>query len=157
MKKKLFISIGIIILIGTGFWLLLSFNKKDGTLLCTSTINSNGVLIKNKYEVVYKSFYAVSVVSSEDITAEDEEVLEQYKNFLESMYQPYSEIEYYSNEIKVNGNNLSSVTKINYDKISKEDLVAVDRDNASLYDNDKVPIQKLRKVYKDMGARCRNS
>lgn len=155
MKKKLFILVSIMILGGICFSLLL-FNRKDGILLCTSTVNNGDVIIKNSFEVLYKDRNVVSVKSSEEITADDSETIEQYKDLLESMYEPYNKIEYYSNEIKVENKTLKSITKINYNKINKDELIAVDRSNSSLYEGNKVPIKKLKKVYKDMGARCKN-
>lgn len=155
MKKKLFISISIVILVVVLVCLL--FNKKDGILLCTNTVNKNDVLVKNRYEILYEDGYVVSVISNEDIVSDDKDTLGQYKDLLESMYKPYNEIKYYSNEIRINGDTLNSITKINYRKISKDELVAVDRNNASLYYGDRVPVKKLRKVYKNMGARCRKS
>lgn len=124
-------------------------------MICTNTTNSNGLIIKNRYEVTYKNKYVTVVKTEENIITSDIDVLEEYKKILESMYGSYNELEYYSNKISIKDDTLTSITKIDYSNINKSDLVAIDRNNSKLYDGDKVLLNKVKSIYNDMGARCR--
>ena len=71
------------------------------------------------------------------------------------MYEPYKNLEYYKNNIKIRNKTLTSTTIINYAKIDTDQLIKIDEGNGQLIKNGKVNIDDLKKAYKQNGFSCK--
>lgn len=154
MKKRIVPILGILLVIIL-ITALICFNKKDGTMICTMQTEENEIKIKAKYQIEYKNKVVETIVTKEEITSEDEEILKNYKTLLENMYQEYNKIDYYMNKVEIKNDTLTSITKINYKKIDLEQLITIDSNNRSIIEDNQVSLKKLKQAYTQQGARCR--
>lgn len=124
------------------------------TMTCTRTTNQSNFSADFNYEVNYKGSYVTFVRSTEKITSDDESVLEQYKTAVENIYSPYKDIEYYDYDVTIDGNTLTSLAEINYEKIDTDKMIEVDSANAQIIKDGKVKLSDIKQVYESVGAIC---
>ncbi len=151
MKKFLAIITLLIVTIVTS-----ACQSKSGQLTCsiTTTPNENTTL-SSEYIINYKNNYVTKLKTKEIITSETKEDLETYKEALNAAYSSYNDIEYYSNTVSIEDNNLISSTIINYEKIDTNKLIEIDSNNHSLIKNGKVSIKDLKDMYIKNGCTCK--
>lgn len=150
--KKVFLTIGIIFLL---LFLIIINNKKDGHLICTYQLNQNTFSLQTKYQVTFKNKIVTNLTTTETITSNDKTILKQYQSQLESLYAKYKHLKYYDNSIKISAHKLVSITKINYQKIDTSKIIALDSSNKKLIKNGQIKLADLKKIYHDMGAKCK--
>jgi len=150
--KKSFILFSIIVVI-----LMLSgcINKDEvKTMKCSRTLTQDSVKMTLNYEVDYKGDYVQTVHSVEKIKSSDKSILNSYKKQLESFYSSYKNIEYYSSNVVINGDELVSTVDINYAKIDTDKMIEVDSANALIIKDGKVKIDDVRTTYESLGTIC---
>lgn len=152
MKKKLLLPIIVI----TVIFSCTGCNPKTGTMTCTMTsYPTDGIKIKSVYKADYKNNVVQKLTSLDKVIVEEKENLDTYEERLTELYQPYKNVEYYKNNIKIKGKTLTNTTIINYAKIDTDALIKIDRDNARLIKNGKVNISDLESAYKQNGFNCK--
>jgi len=151
MKKKVIIPIIIMLLII--IVVIIYFNTRT-VMICTYTSSNDIYNFESKYIVKYKKDRVLYLESKETLTADDEKMLEEYKQVLELLYSNYNSLEYYSNKITLKDNKLTTITKANYDKINIDELVKIDEESNNLIRNNQVSLYKLKETYKEEGAKC---
>ena len=110
--------------------------------------------MKTKYVVKYKNKVVNNVSTEEIFIKNDPTTLNEYKSTLENMYMPYNNLKYYDYSITIKDNQVISKTNINYKKLDMKKFIEIDSNNKSILTNNKVSIKKLKKIYKNNGARC---
>ncbi len=154
MSKKIIFSIIIFLL--TIIILYVSLHiPQNGTLSCTYRTNQNNLNIDVLYQASFKNKIVLKLATTETVQSSDYLLLESYKTSLENMYSPYKKIKYYDNEITLTNNKLTSKTTINYQKISTSQLIALDKNNKNLIKDGQININDLKKMYQNMGAKCK--
>lgn len=152
MSKKVLICIALIsmcFVTGCG-----KEEVKEMTCTRTATI-TKGVELDLNYKVTYKGDYVQLVESTEKVISDDEEYLKTYETTVNNLYSPYSDIEYYEYDVKIDGNTLVSTSKINYEKIDTDKMIKIDSANASLIKDGKVKLSDIQAVYEANGATCK--
>jgi hypothetical protein len=156
-KLKLIIYIFIvIILILLGILLYFILNPVKGTLLCTYTSENDVYKIKSEYRIYYNKGIVNYLKTNEVITSTDTDMLEEYKTSLELVYSNYNGLDNYSNTISLEDNTLTTITLINYKELDMDKFIEIDSDNKSILEGKKVSLKKVKSLYKNNGARCRN-
>ena len=154
MKKKLSVALTIICIISI-IVLSVYYNKyRNNTMICTYSTTADVYSMKTKYVVKYKNGVVNNVQTEEIFTKYDEETLKEYKSTLENMYMPYSDLDYYDYSIVIKDNQVISKININYKKLDMNKFIEIDSKNKDILTNNKVAIKKLKKIYKNNGARC---
>ena len=82
-------------------------------------------------------------------------MLEQYQNTLELSYLKYNTLDNYYNSVTLKDNELTTITKINYEKLDIDKFISIDNSNKNLFSNKKIKLTKLKKIYTDNGAKCK--
>lgn len=151
MKKKILWSVLLVaVLLVTGCGA-----ESSKTMTCTRTATvSSGVNMDLKYQVTYKGDFVQLVETEEKITSDNQTYLETYKTTVENLYEPYKDVEHYNYDVKINGNTLTSTTKIDYEKIDTAKLIEIDSANESLIKNGKIKLTDIKSVYEGIGATC---
>lgn len=152
MKKKItFLLVTIIILIScTGC------NPETGTMTCTmSSYPTTGITLKSIYKAEYKNNTVKKLTSKDQVIVEEKEYLDTYEEKLTELYEPYKNLKYYKNEIKIKGKTLTSITTINYAKIDTEKLIQIEEGNGQLIKKGKVDIEDLEEAYRQNGFNCK--
>lgn len=125
------------------------------TMVCSRTINQDAISMDLKYTVTYKGKYVEKVESIEKITTDDTTVLDAYKQAVETTYQPYSKIDNYSYDVKVDGNTLISTVMADYTKIDYKKMLEVDTANQQIFTDDgKVKLETIESFYTKLGTNC---
>lgn len=125
------------------------------TMVCSRTINQDAISMNLKYTVTYKGKYVEKVESIEKITTDDTTVLDAYKQAVETTYQPYSKIDNYSYDVKVDGNTLISTVMADYTKIDYKKMLEVDTANQQIFTDDgKVKLETIESFYTKLGTNC---
>ena len=123
-------------------------------MICTYSAEADVYAMKTKYVVKYKNKVVNNVSTEEIFIKNDPTTLNEYKSTLENMYMPYNNLKYYDYSITIKDNQVISKTNINYKKIDMKKFIEIDSNNKSILTNNKVSIKKLKKIYKNNGARC---
>lgn len=130
-------------------------NEESKTMTCTRNATvTTGVEMALNYKVTYKGNYVQLVESEEKITADDKDYLETYETTVKNMYSPYDGVEHYNYDVKVEGDTLTSTTKIDYEKIDTKKLIEIDSANGSLIKDGKIKIDDIKSAYESVGATC---
>ena len=154
MKKILLVTSTVICLIII-IVLSIYYNKyRNNTMICTYSTTADVYSMQTKYVVKYKNGIVSNVSTKEIFTKYDEETLKEYKSTLENMYMPYSNLDYYDYSITIKDNQVISKININYSKLDINKFIEIDSANKDILTNNKVTIKKLKKIYKNNGARC---
>lgn len=128
--------------------------KEDKVMTCTRTMEQSGMKMNFEYKVTYQGDTVKVVVSNEQVTSDNAQILTAYKEAVEKVYSPYAGIEYYDYEVTIDGNKLTSLATINYEKIDTDKLIKVDSANAQLIKDGKVSVTDIESVYQSVGASC---
>ena len=96
----------------------------------------------------YRNFETVAVPFNKTM-------LNEYKTALELVYSEYNNLEYYDNTVTLKDNKLTTITKVNYEKLDINKFISIDKNNKELFNNNKVNLSTLKKIYKKNGAKCK--
>lgn len=153
MKKKILLFSGVFIFL----ILVTGCNKESRNLMiCTRSINQNNIKTNLKYNISYDGNYVTRVKSIETVETDNEDILDNYKTQIESLYSPYSDIDYYEYNVKVENNKLTSTVDINYEKVDTNKLLEIDSANGQLIKDGKIKVSDIKSVYESLGAICEN-
>lgn len=155
MKKCLkFLSliIAVVFISGCG-------NDKEVTKTCTltSTNSTNGYKLESVYKIYGKGKVADKVVTTETITADNEDDLDYYKEYFEKTYKAVDDVYGgYTINVSIKDNKVISETTIDYNKM---DLKKYVKDNSVMKNyvdkNNKMLIDGLISTYEALGATCK--
>lgn len=147
MKRVLFsLVLGCLVLTGC--------SNEEKTMSCKRSVNQSGMTMDLSYNVSYKGSNVTNIESIEKITANDDSILEAYREQIEAIYNPYKNIKYYNYSISVDGDTLTSKTDIDYENIDTQALIDIDSANGQLIRNGKINIDTIKSYYENLGASC---
>ena len=131
--------------------------KEDKNVLhCTRVAaGQDGVSTSLNYSIYYDDLYVTKTVSIEKITSDDENLLEQYKNAYEKVFEPYQDIRYYDNTVTKNGNTVTCTTVIDYEHVNTNKILEIEGEDGNIFESDgRVKKKTLVTLYKKYGAKC---
>lgn len=147
MKKK-FILLIALIFITTGC-------GEIKTITCTDkVVNDDKAELEATYIIYYKGDYVTKLKATENITSDNQTLLEAYKESLNESYKKFNKLNYYSNSLSIEDNTLISSTVINYSKINYKKLKKLDQTSSKLIKNGKIKLSDMKKNYTNNGATC---
>ncbi len=126
----------------------------EKTMTCSRTMNQSGMQVDLKYEVNYSNDTVKRVKSTEKVTSDSKELLDNYKTTIEATYEPYKDLESYDYNVSIDGNTLTSTADINYEKVDTKKMIEIDSANSQLIKNGKVSVNDLKSAYESLGATC---
>lgn len=129
-------------------------STKEEVMICTRTAKQSETNLDFKYQVTYSDGYVKRVLSTEKITSSDKNLLQTYKNSVEELYEPYNSLDYYDTKVTIDGNTLTSIAEIDYEKIDTDKLIEIDSANASFIKDGKIKLEDIKAVYTQYGAIC---
>ena len=129
--------------------------EENGVLTCTRTAKQGNIDLSLNYKITYTGEYVNTIETTEIVKSEDQNTLNLYKSQIENVYKPYKEIDYYENEITLEGNTLTSKTTIDYDYINIDDLIEIDSANEQILKDGKAKVSDFRTMYENIGASCK--
>lgn len=130
-------------------------SKESGTLTCTRTAKQGNIEVSLNYKIAYTGEYVNTIETTEIVKSEDQNTLNLYKTQLENIYDPYKSIDYYENEVTIEGDTLTSKTKIDYEHINVDDLIEIDSANEQILKDGKARVSDFRSMYESIGASCK--
>ncbi len=152
MKKKILCSallVALVLATGCG-------GEESKVMTCTRTATvSGGVKMDLNYKVTYKGDYVQLVETEEKVTSSEKDYLETYEETVKSLYEPYHDLEHYEYDVKVEGDTLTSKTKIDYEKIDTKKMIEIDSANGALIKDGKIKLSDIKSVYEQVGASCK--
>ena len=151
MYKKIIAAICLV-----GIFFVTGCGNETKTLTCTIDTNvQDGVDMKSTYKVTYKGDNVSFVESEEKIISEDKKVLETFETAVKNQYSPYDGVEHYDYSVNIDGNTLTSIAKIDYEKIDTDKMIEIDSKNKTLIKNGKIKVSDLKAGYEALGATCK--
>lgn len=156
MKKIKFITIVLVcVLLMTSGCGKDAKKAKKNILECTSSATQGVLTIELKYTITYQGDYVQKEVSVNKITATKDVDLNAYKNTIEAEYEPYKDIKYYDNKIKIEKNTITSTRTIDYSKIDTDKLLSAGSEYYELITDGKVKLSTLKDLYTNIGMTCK--
>ena len=150
MKK-----IGIILFVSLLLLVGCTTKEESGVLTCTRTAKQGNIDLSLNYKIAYTGEYVNTIETTEIVKSEDQNTLNLYKTQLENVYEPYKSIDYYENEVTIEGDTLTSKTKIDYEHINVDDLIEIDSANEQILKDGKAKVSDFRSMYESIGASCK--
>lgn len=151
MKKRVLLSIlifiGLIALTGCG-------SKKTITCSSSSELSEN-VTITRKSTITYKDDKVLNVETKEVFKSKSTDYLDAYKTAMESSYKSYDDLDNYEYKIKLDDDELITITNINYEKMDLTKFIKADGNNSSIIKDGRVSKDKLIKVYEENQMICK--
>ncbi len=129
--------------------------EENGVLTCTRTAKQGNIDLSLNYKIIYTGEYVNTIETTEIVKSEDQNTLNLYKSQIENVYKPYKEIDYYENEITLEGNTLTSKTTIDYEHINTDKLIEIDSANEQILKDGKAKVSDFRTMYENIGASCK--
>ena len=158
MKKKFLIAFVLIVslfLTGCGSNDSKDTDKNVEKMSCVlQTTISSGVSIESEYNVEHDGKYVSLIETIEKLTSSNSEYLTAYKEQVEKIYEPFKDIKYYDYGVKINGNTLTSVVRINYAEIDTDKLISIDSSLEQLIKNGRISVEDIKATYEQLGAVC---
>lgn len=155
MKKYITLIIVLTLILIILLVLLFIQNKQNGYLICTYKSKTPTFETSSIYKIKFKNKYVETIETKEIITSNNKVMLEEYKATLEEIYRDYKDLKYYDYKVEIKNKELTTNVLINYNKLNKEEYINIDNSNENIYVEDKVPLKKLKDIYKEKGANCR--
>ncbi len=154
MKRKFKIwqvFLGVFIL-----FLVTGCGNSDNTssMTCTRTMDQNNIKTSLKYNVEFKDGYVLRIKSVETVETSSSDILDTYKEQIESLYSPYQDVDYYEYNVNIEDNKLTSTVDINYEKVDTDRLLEIDSANGQLIKDGKISVNDIKSVYESLGAIC---
>lgn len=131
----------------------------DETKILTCTADKTdelGSVIHAVYKVTYKGEYVELIETKERVTSDNNEVLNYYKEAIESIYLPYKDLENYNYDVTLKDNQVISTTRIDYSKIDTNKMIEINESMKSLIKNGKIKVTDVKSLYESdqVGAIC---
>ncbi len=122
----------------------------------TDTDTSDGVDIDIKMKVYYdKDGYLSILTRNESVTSADKNVIKEYADAYKKLYSSYENLDYYDNVIKQTGDNVTSITYINYSKINMEELLKIENiEDYLTITNGKIKLSDWKEFAEKYGTKC---
>lgn len=153
--KKVVISLMVISLV------LLSGCESDKEVVKHCSLNSNDTLngykLETDYKIISKNDVVTNVVTKEIVTSDNKQVLTYMEKYLKNTYDKTNDTYGgYDTNIEIDGDTLTSTTKIDYTKMNLKQYV---KDNTSMKsyvnDNNELTLDGVIKLYEKLGAECK--
>lgn len=163
MKKVnmcLLLILSIILISGCGDESILDKVQKEGNekiLNCTrTTTKQDNLKASFKYTIYYDGDYVTKAVAIEKVKSDDKDILKEYKEAYENVFSSYKDIDYYDNEVKQEGNTVSTTTVVDYRKVDVNKIIEIEGKEDNIFDDDlKVKKDTLVSFYKKYGITCK--
>lgn len=157
--KKLGINLFLFLIVGLLLTACTDSEEKDYKLIkCKrDAVSSSGdnVDLDLSYKIYYKGKYVKKVIATDKITSTDNSILDQYTSSYKKIYSAYDGLDHFSNDIKVSGNTMTSVTTIDYAHIDTDKLLEIEgKENNVINEEGKVPLKDFIAFYEKYGAKC---
>ncbi len=163
MKK---LSLIIIILLLVIFITGCDGDKKvvvDGKKIDTTTMEHkhcvrNGSLDGGEVSLEYDLYYTKDILnivkSVEEVTSNDEEVLDTYEEAYKKIHSHYEGIDNYEASVIRSNTKVTSTILINYDKINYDELIEIEGEEDNIFENKKASVDKWLELGKKFGVTC---
>lgn len=150
MKKKCKIVLLIIIAIFT----VTGCGSKEKVINCKRNATATDIKANLKYKVYYKGKYVTKISSTEKISSDKKEKLDEYENAYKSIFKAYDGLKYYDNKVIRDKNSVTSKTIINYEKIDTNKLIEIEGEEDNVIKNGKVKLTTWMSFAKKLGTTC---
>ena len=154
--KKIFLAFSFVILLCTGCG---TSSNEQKIMNCDlkSTNSVQGYTLTSKYTVYYTGDTVDSVETKEEVKSDEESILDYFEKTLNNTYTTANE-NYggYDNNITRSDNTLTSVTKIDYNKMDMKKYVDDNTAVKSYVNSDyKFTLDGIKSIYELSGAICK--
>ena len=133
-------------------------NTSDTKILtCTADKTDElGSTIEAVYKVTYKDEYVDLIETEEKVTSDNSQVLDYYKEAIESIYLPYKDLDHYDYNVIQKDNQVISTTKIDYSSIDTDKMIEINSAMKSLIKDGKIKVSDVKSLYESsqVGATC---
>ena len=134
-----------------------SLYSGKGMLKCSREGTLDGGTAQFSYELSYKDGYVTTLHSIEEITSEDNNILDTYEEAYNNIFASYKGLKYYDNTITRKDNTVTSDTTINYAKIDIDKLLEIEGSEDNVIEDGKVKVVTWKKFAEKFGTTCSQS
>ena len=107
-----------------------------------------------EYDVYYTGEKLNLLISHEELTAEDQDMLKEYEDAYKKIATYYEGLEYYEQEVTKTSNSVTNKTTINYDKIDIKKLLAIEGEDDNIVENGEAKVDLYLALLKRFGGKC---
>lgn len=143
-------------------------NKKEKVIINNESVNTasmvhkhctregalTGAEVKLEYDVYYTGDVLNLLISTEGIVTADEELLNTYEDAYKKIHEHYKELEYYDTEVVRGDTTVTSIMRINYDKIDIPKLIEIEGTSDNIFENNVAKLSKWMELAEKVGMQC---
>ncbi len=160
MKNKIFfLTVGLIFVVGCQ-----SAPKTDEEfteetdlelIRCTRSVDQDDLTANLNYTAYYKGEYLKILYSSEAVTSDNNETLEEYKSAYERINESYKGLDGYESEVIKKDNTVTKETLIKYDIVDTNRLLEIEGSSDNVINSDgTVLVKEWKELAEKFGAVC---
>lgn len=153
MRKRYLIIGSILLILG----IVIINRPRSGVMRCIYTSSNDVMDVNSIYKIIYKKNNVTELYTKEEIISNDKDMLDNYKLTLDYTYSKYDDLDNYNNKVILKNKKLTTITRINYDKIDIDKFISIDKSNKKLFTDSHVKLKTLKNIYEEKGAKCRNA
>lgn len=133
-----------------------STKNLEYTKCIRKTVTDNNEKVKINYKLYSDSKgYLRVLISTEEVTSSDDDILDEYEKAYKKIYKPYKNLKYYEHSLLREGNKLTSKAYINYGKVDMKKVYEIEgTENNVKLTNGRIKLKDWKKFAKKYGAMC---
>ena len=132
--------------------------KVDTTTMVHEHCIRQGELEGGEADLTYELYYTGEILnllkSEEKVISSNNEILQRYEDAYRGIHEHYKGLEYYDTEVVRGDTTVTSITVINYDKISIPTLISIEGENDNIFEDGLPKVAKWKELAKKLGAKC---
>jgi len=119
----------------------------------TGTIDENSSVTLS-YDIYYTKDRLNQLEALEQVTSNDQEVLDKYEDAYKRIHENYKGIDGYDTSLERDENSVSSYMEIDYDEVDTSKIIEIEGEKDNIFVNGVAKVDKWKKLATQFGTSC---
>jgi len=121
---------------------------------CTRTgIVTNGTADLS-YEIYYTGEVLNKIESTEKVSSESSDILDQFEQAYRSIHSHYEGLKYYETSVVRTNDSVTSKITIDYDFVDIDELISIEGEENNIFENKVPKVAKWKELAEKVGTKC---
>ena len=125
------------------------------TTVCTVELDQSAYTLNSEYKVTYDKDIIKKIETKEEVTSDDEDIIDQFESMINEQLAPYQNLQYYNFNVKRENGKLIETVSIDYTKLDVNKFLEINSEASSLFNDGKIKYDTIISAYTQLGATCK--